>query len=242
MAQSKGILVSVTRGKPLVSHVEEGEVTLSLDSVGDLLPLLLSRVDTSGVVGASVEEEDAALGRSLDISNHALEVEANGLLVVVAVLLNLETGIQEDGLVVRPRRGGDVDLLVAGVVTGEEGSTDAQSTSAGDGLGDGEAVEGGRVGAVGELGCEGGELGDSGDAGVLLVQLGVDDLLLCLADGGEDVGLACIVTVGTDTCEGACQLCVDIGRREDIWRIDAPRLIFLSNLSALKASVIPVED
>ena len=129
-------------------------------------------------------------------------------------------------------------------MTLEESTTYPEGAGSGNALGDDNAVlvDGGAVGAVCEEGSGLGEVGDTGDAGVLLVQLGVDDLLLCLADGGEDVGLACIVTVGTDTCEGACQLCVDIGRREDIWRIDAPRLIFLSNLSALKASVIPVED
>jgi hypothetical protein len=84
-------------------------------------------------------------------------------------------------------------------VTGEEGSANAEGTGAGDGLGDGEAVEGRRVGAVGEFGGERGELGDTGDPGVLLVQLCVDDLVLGLTDGGEDVGLASIVTVSTDT-------------------------------------------
>lgn len=84
-------------------------------------------------------------------------------------------------------------------MTGEEGSANAQGTGAGDGLGNGEAVEGRRVGAIGEFGGEGGEFGDTGDAGVFLVQFGVDDLALSLADGREDVGLASIVTVSTDS-------------------------------------------
>lgn len=102
MAQSESILVSVTTGEALVSHVEEGKVSLSLDGLRDLLPLLLGGINTSGVVRASVEQEDAALGSGLDISDHALKVEADGLLVVVAVLLNLQTGVEEDSLVVRP--------------------------------------------------------------------------------------------------------------------------------------------
>jgi hypothetical protein len=53
-------------------------------------------------VRASMEQEDAVLWRVLDIRDHALEVEANGVLVVVSVLLNLETGVLEDRAVVGP--------------------------------------------------------------------------------------------------------------------------------------------
>lgn len=82
----------------------------------------------------------------------------------------------------------------------EELSTNAQSTGTRDGLGDGKAVEDGGVVAVGQLGGSGGELGDTGNAGVLLVHLVVDDATLSLADRGQDVGLASIVTVGANTC------------------------------------------
>ena len=102
VAQSKGVLVSVTAGETLVGHIEEGEVSLVLDDLADLLPLLLGRVNTGGVVGAGMEQEDATLGSGLDVGNQALEVEADGVLVVVAVLLDLEAGIAEDGLVVGP--------------------------------------------------------------------------------------------------------------------------------------------
>lgn len=199
VADGKGVGVGVAAGEALVGHVEEGEVAVSLDDLADLLPLLLGGVDAGRVVGAGVEEEDAALGGGLDVGNHALEVEADGVLVVVAVLFNLEAGVGEDGLVVSPRGGGDVDLLVAAVELLEEGSADAESTSARQGLGDEEAVEDGRVGAVGELGSQGRELGDTGDAGVLLVHVGVNDGLLGGADGGQNERLALVVTVGTNT-------------------------------------------
>lgn len=199
VADSKGILVNVATGKTLVSHVEEGKVALLLGDLGDLLPLLLRGVNASGVVSAGVEEEDAALGGGLDVGDHALKVEADGVLVVVAVLLNLEAGVGEDGLVVGPGRGGDVNLLLAGVEAGEEVGANAEGASAGDGLGDGQAAEGGRVLAVGELGGQGRELGNTGDAGVLLVQLLVNNLLLGLTDGGQDIRLALVITVGTNT-------------------------------------------
>ena len=102
VADGEGILVGVARGEALVGHVEEGEVAGVSDSLGDLLPLLLGGINTSGVVSTGVEEEDATLRGGLDVGNHALEVEANGVLVVVPVLLDLEAGIGEDGTVVSP--------------------------------------------------------------------------------------------------------------------------------------------
>jgi hypothetical protein len=199
VADSESILVGVTASKTLVGHVEEGKVLLLLDDIGDLLPLLLGGIYTSRVVGAGVEKEDTAVRGSLDVSNHTLEVETDSLLVVVAVLLDLKTGVVEDSLVVSPRRLRDVDLLLAREELGEESSSDTKSTGTRDGLGDGDAVQGGAVGAVGQLGSGGRELGDTGDASVLLIHLRLNDLLLGLAHGGENVRLASIVTVGTDT-------------------------------------------
>lgn len=200
VTNSKSILIGITTGEALVSHVEEGKVALLLHNIRDLLPLLLAGVNTSGVVSAGVEKEDTAVGGSLDVSNQTLEVEADGLLVVVTVLLNFKTGVVEDSLVVSPRRLRDVDLLLAGEELGEESSTDTESSSARDGLGDSDAVQGRAVSAVGQLGGGGRKLRNTSDAGILLVHLGLDNLLLSLAHGGEDVRLASIVTVGTDTC------------------------------------------
>lgn len=199
VADGKGILVGVARGETLVGHVEEGVVASLLDGIADLPPLSLGRVDTSGVVGASVEQEDAALGGSLDVGEHALEVKTDGLRVIVPVLLDLEAGVLEDGAVVGPRGVGDVDLLGAGVESLEEGSTDPEGTSTRDGLGNDKTVEGRRVLAVGEDGGSLGEVGETGDAGVLLVQLVGNDLVLGSTDRGEDVRLALVVTVSADT-------------------------------------------
>lgn len=196
VAGSKSILVGVAAGKALVGHVEEGEVTLLLHDIADLTPLRLGRVDTGGVVSASVEQNDAALGGGLDIGNQTLEVEANGVLVVVAVLGDLETGVGEDSLVVSPAGVGDVDLLRAGVEPLEESTANAQGTGAGNSLSDDEAVvlDGGGVSAVGELRGGRSETGNTGDASVLLVHTVCDDLVLSGTDRGQDVRLALVVT------------------------------------------------
>lgn len=208
MTERKGVLVGVAAGKALVGHVEEGEVVAILDSLGDLDPLLLGRVNAGGVVGASMEQDNAALGHGLDVGDHAIEVEANGVLVVVAVLLDLQAGVLEDSIVVRPRGVGDVDGLCAGVVTLEEGATNAQSTGARDGLSDGDAtfLERGRVRAVGKLESSGGELGDTGNASVLLVEVRLNDLLLGVLDGRENVGLALVIAVCANACAGSIDL------------------------------------
>lgn len=202
VAQGKGVLVNVARREALVRHVEEGEVAGLLDGLGDLPPLLLRGVHASGVVRAGVEQEDAPLGRLLDVLHHALKVQADGLLVVVPVLLDGEAGLGEDGVVVGPRGVGDVDVLGAGVEGAEEGGGDAQGAGARDGLGDGDPVEGRAGLAVREARGGGGELGEAGDAGVLLVHLVGDDLLLGGADRGKDVGLAGVIAVGADALGG----------------------------------------
>lgn len=199
LAHGESVTVGVTAGKALVGHIEKGQVVVLLADLGDLLPLVGGRVDAGGVVGTGVEEDGGTGRDGLEVSNHAVEVEGDGLFVVVAVVARLEAGVLEDGLVVGPGRGGHADPLLTGTPALEEGGAEAEGARARNGLGDGDLVEDGRVVAVGELGGGGREVGDAGDAGVLLVQLALDDALLGLANGGEDKGLAGVIAVGTDT-------------------------------------------
>jgi len=193
---SKGILVGVTAGEALVGHVEEGEVALLLHDIANLAPLVLGGVNTGRVVGTGVQQDDAVVGGSLDVGNQALKVQTDSVLVIVAVLLDLEAGVLEDGAVVGPAGGRKVDLLRAGVEALKESTTDSQGTGAGDGLSDDEAVllEDGRIGTVGQLGGGFSEGRNTGDAGVLLVAARGHDLVLGGADGGQDVRLALVVT------------------------------------------------
>lgn len=196
VAGSESINVSVTAGEALVGHVEESKVTLLLHDIADLAPLVLGRVNTGGVVSTGVQQDDAAVRSSLDVLDQTLEVQTDGVLVVVAVLLDLEAGVLEDGAVVGPAGVGEVDLLGAGVEALKESTSDAEGTGTGDGLGDDQAVilEDSRVGAVGKLGGGVGEGGDTGDTSVFLVAARRNDLVLGGADGGQDVGLALVIT------------------------------------------------
>jgi len=49
------VLVETERGR--TDHVKEGKVLLGLDQFGQFLPLLLGGIDTSWVLGTSVEQE-----------------------------------------------------------------------------------------------------------------------------------------------------------------------------------------
>ena len=146
---------------------------LFLHHLADLLPLGLGGINASGVVSASMEEEDALSRSGLEIRNQALKVETDGVLVVVAVLFDLKTTILEDGGVVRPAGSRDIDLLFTGVEALEELTSNAERAGSGDGLGDGDTavLDGSGVGAIGKFGGGLGEGGNTGDASILLVQV-----------------------------------------------------------------------
>lgn len=93
----------------------------------------------------------------------------------------------------------------------EEFSVNVESISVGDGLGNGEVVQGRRVGIVGEFGCEGGEFGDIGDVGVFFVEFCVDNFVFGFVDGGENVGFVSIVMVGIDIWGGKLVLVFCVG-------------------------------
>lgn len=200
VAESKRILSSISAGKALVSHIKKGEVAFDLHSRGDLLPLLRSRVDTRRVVGAGMEEEDGVARSLLDVVDQTVNVEADGLLVVVTVGLDVQPAIMEDGLVVRPRRVWEVDGLSVRVETLEESTTNAKGTGSGNGLGDGHVLEELGVGAIGEAGGGLGESGNTGDPGILFVQTTLQDTLLGGTNRWQDIGLSSIITVCTHTC------------------------------------------
>lgn len=195
VARRKSVLVGITRGETLVSHVKESKMLLLLDHITDLTPLVRSRVNTSGVMSTSMQQDNAALGSGLQVLDKTIKVQANGILVVVTVLANLEARVAEDGIVVGPGRGREKDLFGAGVEALEESTTDSERAGTGDGLCDGDAAffDGSRVGAVGEFGGFGGEVANAGDGGVFLVETRCDDLVFGGTHGGENVGLSLVV-------------------------------------------------
>jgi hypothetical protein len=128
------ILVQVTRCESLVCAVEEGELRLALHERGNLLPLVLSRVNTCGVVCASVQQDNTAFRSLLYRLDHTLEVKTLGLSREVWVVLDGKLDIGEDLVVVGPCRVGNVDGLGLGgrgvVELGQESGAQVDSASA----------------------------------------------------------------------------------------------------------------
>mmetsp|Transcript_26998 Transcript_26998/g.59033 ORF Transcript_26998/g.59033 Transcript_26998/m.59033 type:complete len:249 (-) Transcript_26998:49-795(-) len=116
-------MVAVSASKALVRHVKEREVALLQHQTGDLPPLLGCGVNTSGVVGAGVQQEDAPAGRFVDVLQKALQVQTPGGGLVVAVDALGHTCILPDVVVVGPGGVGDVHLAAgheAGLELGHE--------------------------------------------------------------------------------------------------------------------------
>ena len=65
VADGEGVLGGVSGGETLVRHIEEGEEFVLLDEIRDFLPLGRGWVNTGGVVGAGVQENDSTLGSIL---------------------------------------------------------------------------------------------------------------------------------------------------------------------------------
>lgn len=103
-----GVLGQIARGEALVRAIEEREMRLLLQQNGQLLPLVLCRVDAGGVVCAGMHQDDAAVWGVGDGLLHAGEVEALRLGGEVRVGCDGEGDIGEDLVVVGPRRVADV--------------------------------------------------------------------------------------------------------------------------------------
>jgi hypothetical protein len=109
VSETVSIGVEESGSETLVGGIEEGEkIILGADS-GDLSPLFLSGVNTGGVVGTSVEEDNRSRLGLGEIFKHSSDVETLGLGVEVSVLVAGEADGSEDRVVVTPGRVADVN-------------------------------------------------------------------------------------------------------------------------------------
>ena len=199
VTQTNTILVEVASDEALISSVEEGIEEVLLANASNLLPLSESRVDTGGVVGACVQEHGRAGSGVLQVLDHAIEVQALGLLVEVAVGAHLKASSSEDGVVVAPSGRANIDGRRS--VLHQEVSDNAEGTGAGQSLGRCNAARA-DVGVVPAEEYTSGTLVEvlvAVNGRVLLVELVVvTNHLFSLANNGEHVGLAVLRAVGTD--------------------------------------------
>jgi len=194
------ILIEATTGESLVGGIEEGVEVVLLANLSNLVPLLLGRIDTSGVVSASVQEHARTSGGSLEILNHTLEVETLGLGVEVSVLSNIKAASGKDLVVVTPS--GSTNIDGSGSEFLQESTNDIESTSTGESLSgdDTGIVDSGVIETEKNTTGTLGEVSKTINGQVLLVESVVrDNLLLNLADNGENERLAIVISVSTNT-------------------------------------------
>lgn len=136
VANGPGVVVEVTAGKALVGAVKEGEQALLLHDLGNIGPLFPGRVDTCGVVGAGVEDDDAAFWRVVKGGREAVKVETAGGGMVIGVRGCREGSVLKDLLVVGPGGVGKENGLVlwARKELLEEACTGVERTGSGDSL------------------------------------------------------------------------------------------------------------
>jgi hypothetical protein len=76
----------------------------------------------------------------VEIFQHAINVKTVGLLIKVGVLLQVKTSVLHDRDMVTPGRVRNDDVLGMGEPGVQESSTNTESTSTGDGLGNGKLL------------------------------------------------------------------------------------------------------
>jgi hypothetical protein len=104
LVERDGVARRIAAGEALVGEIEHDVVALGLREAGDLLPLLWRGVDAGGIVRAGVVEEDGAGSRGVNVGEHALRVETAIGSIVVAIVLDSETGVSKDRNVIAPGR------------------------------------------------------------------------------------------------------------------------------------------
>ncbi|EOA06823.1 WbpN [Herbaspirillum frisingense GSF30] len=138
-------------GEALVGQVEEGQQTALFEHIDDLFPLRAGRIDAGRIVTAGVQQHHRALGQGIQLGQHALEVQALGLRIVVGVTLGLEAGAFEDADVVVPGRVRQPDGGLREEARDQVG-THLECTRAAQGLHDGQMFRRGQIRTEEQLG------------------------------------------------------------------------------------------
>jgi len=203
-SEGVGISLEITGGEALVSGIETGEEVLSLNNFENLLPLLLVGVNTGRVVRADVEHDEGVILAVVQVFAETIEVESLGLFVKVSVGLVVVSNELSKSSVDGPGLGGnhDINVLVR-VPVGEEGETESERSSSGDGLGSSNSVllEGDGVGSEGELLRSGDERVNTLDSSVLVIHIVGEDSLFSDSNARQDVRLVVVISVGSHTEE-----------------------------------------
>ena len=189
LTESVSIISNGARAVAQVGSIEENDVVLLLAQLRDLVPLLVRRIHSGGVVSASMEQEARMVVSLADVIHHSLEVQ-NGLLAVqVRVLAGGHSSIAENRVLVSPGGVREVHLSRDVAVLQELGKK-TERTRSRDSLSAGNHVLLLVVNLVAptELGGRLEESGKTNQARILVI-LGAAESLLSLSHARKDVRL-----------------------------------------------------
>ena len=196
--QTDGVSITlhISRGEALVSAIEDNSAAGSLHRIRNLLPLLLGRIHTSGVVGAGMEQEGRVAGGSLDRLQDSVNVQTVVGIQVLVLLVGNASGI-EDAEVVGPSGVGDVNALISLHVS-QEVSNQTEGSSSRKSLADSHSVllDGRAVSAIDKLRSQSVEIRKTLNGRIFVVALS-SDASLSLRNARKDHGLSVVVTVST---------------------------------------------
>lgn len=162
VTNSERVIVNISGSETLVSHIEEDKQVAFLHNVGDLLPLVTGWINSSWVVSTSVKQDCGSFRDLSNVSECSSFIKTTGGLVIIAVLLDIDSGKFEDWNMVSPSWCWLVDNLGLGVLRKElrsdsKGSSSRNALSGEDSL----VLDHIRVLSKSELSRELGELGKS---------------------------------------------------------------------------------
>ena len=227
-----GVTLHISGGEALVSAIEDHSAARSLHSVRNLLPLLLGRIHSSGVVSAGMEQEGRVAGSSLDRLQDSVNVQTV-IGIQVRILLVGNTRSVEHAEVVGPGGVRDVNALVSLHVS-QEISNQTERTSSRKSLAHSHSIllDGRAVGAIDKLSSQSVEIRKTLNRRVFVVAL-AGNASLSLSDAGENHGLAVVVTVSTHSQRNLARILIGLEHlvqsKNSIW----------GSLSNLVVSVAP---
>ena len=137
ISDGPGVLLKVSSGEALIGRVEEGNQRVSLANFSDFLPLFSGGINSSGVMGAGVEEDDGSRNGVVEELDHGRDVRSSGLGVVVRILDPFKSSVFDNVLMVKPGGVGKIDE--PGEILAEESESETQGSSSGNGLASGDS-------------------------------------------------------------------------------------------------------
>jgi len=197
-----GIFINIVTGETLVGAVKEDEVSFLHAEIEDSLPLVFGWVDSRWVLSAGLNQKDLLVFHLFQIFAHTFNIDTFGVFFVVSEVVEIETCSCDDVVVEGPGWIWHVDSLVwLRVEALEHGEAHPESSSTRYCLHRSDSVFliGDVVWTIGEIYGLLSERGNTVGESVLFIEFLVQKDSLSSSYRFENIWLACVISVGTDS-------------------------------------------